>query len=204
MNWCKKLFFEIYICYLKMIRAKDYSVRDVFIEYKADPIVDADELDDLTPIWKDEERYWTDEDVWHYTNLTTPHIFGGMERIQGYVSATPDNVTDLVLTVKYMYNNKEYKYITRDRDFEWPPPPPENQKLHFPITDAWACDDDGNKIVNITSAIAKFAGPRNDFHGTDNIRFGDIMMYDYPKIQISRLGATKTFVDSDLVKLCCE
>lgn len=63
---------------------------------------------------------------------------------------------DVTYKVVYMFNNKEYIYVTRVRNHVWPP----RRKMTFcaPVRLATLENED------VTAIVRKYAGPFNDFH----------------------------------------
>jgi len=73
-------------------------------------------------------------------------------------------------------------------------------KFRLPITEAWACTEDGRETMNITKRLKKFSGPKGDFHNQD-VTFADIMKYDLPLVKVKTILGENTFDSTDSILL---
>jgi len=86
------------------------------------------------------------------------------EGAKGVLCEKSSDVTDFFFHVEYVYNSKNYVYLTRDPDHVFPP-----QKVRtsfrLPIKEAFVLDKDGAPVYNVTDILKMYEGPHVDFHG---------------------------------------
>jgi len=179
--------------------APDYSVRRAYLYYQADSVLDGD----LLGAWCDEARHWSRDDAsaWYYRDITSEFRTEGERTIDTYFATQPSNVSNILVNVKYTFSNKSYNWVShKGEDFAWPPRHREGMKFHLPITGAWASSDGVDKTMDIGGRLRRVAGPRGDFHGQD-VKFKDIMKYDFPKVIIETMINTTVCDEDDSVLL---
>ena len=186
--------FMKYLCELP-----DNYIERVSVDYRADVIIEYDEIDKIPNEWKSQTLYWNSDSESPYHWDITPQVKkNGVNYLNDIISNVPENVKDLVYTIKYNYNNKSYKYTSRDlRGITWPHKA-SGMKFIQPIMSAWALDEFGKEVKDITKHIKKASGPRGDFHDQD-VKIMDIMKYDYKNIVIKYIMSQKTFSENDSV-----
>lgn len=170
MMFFMNIFLNIYIFLKSLFSIKDYTVSKVEMTYTSPPCPAAAYSD----FWKSEERYWDTEESRNWTIVT--------DRVRN-MGETPEGVKDLLFTIKYYYDGKRYRMITRDRDYVWPPKEP---SAHFrvPIRSALLMDKD-KPVMNVTKKLLKVMGPRRDFHNQD-VAVEDLFMFtDYSDIRVT-------------------
>ena len=149
---------------------KDYTVRRVDMTYVAPPRPATGYSD----FWKSEERFWDIEESRNWTIVTN--------NVRN-MGPTPDGVKDILFTIKYYYDGKRYRMITRDPDYTWPPPEPP-VRFRVPIRTAFLMKKD-KPIRNVTKKLSKTMGPRRDFHNQD-VTVEDLFIFDdYTDIQVT-------------------
>ncbi len=181
----------------RIFEISDYYVNMVYINYTADMIMEHDEIENISELWKDESYSWTDLKCRYHWDITQKFHESKGNILSDLLLSLPRNVRDVVYTVKYYYNNKIYKYVSNSDIFCWPPKH-ESISFNFPIMEAWCLTEDGKKIRNVTSKIKKAAGPSGNFHNQD-VKIMDIVDYDYPKVEVTTLLKTKIIDENDSV-----
>ena len=169
------IFLNLYIFIKSLFSIKNYTVRRVEMTYTSPPKQSADYND----FWKSEERYWGADESRNWTIVTN--------RIRD-LGPTPSGVKDLLFTVKYYYDGKRYKMITRDSEYTWPPKEPAAQ-FRVPIKSAVLMNKD-KPVNNVTKKLLKTMGPRRDFHNQD-VTVEDLFSFDdYTDIKITNIMET--------------
>jgi len=178
----------VYDC-IKFITSKpDYLIIDQSLEYKIDNNIIPEELDGF---WEDEcIDEWDGNTEMFYKNLTN---------IDYKNINVPNNVTKVILRIKYWYNDKMYKFLTNDLNHEWPPKQANGIVFNMPIVSAQLLDSDDKPIKDVLNKIKRYAGPRGDFYDDKTTKIHDMLYYDdetlkfdYPTIKLkSALGMIK-------------
>ena len=180
-----------------MFEFPNYYVSSVYINYTADMIVEQDEIEGLSDIWKSESKTWVGLDGRYFWDVTKEFNKSQGVVIHDVLLFAPPNVKDIVYTIKYSYNNRTYKYVSNSDVFYWPPRVgPMSFKM--PILEAWCLDEDGNQIRNATKKLKKAAGPVGNFHNQD-VKVMDVVDYDYPQLEVTTLLGSKILHESDSV-----
>lgn len=169
-----------------VVSKPDYKIIDQSIEYTIDNNIIPEELSDL---WEDEYYEWDGETETFYKNLN------GIDYNQ---SVVPNNVTHIILRIKYWYNDKMYKYLVNDLDHKWPPENVSGVIFNIPIVTAVLLDSDDKPVKDLLNKIKRYAGPRCNFHG-QKVKISDMLYYDdetleleYPSIKIKNaIGMVK-------------
>jgi len=111
----------------------------------------------------------------------------------------PNNVTKVILRIKYWYNDKMYKFLTNDLNHEWPPKQANGIVFNMPIVSAQLLDSNDKPVKDVLNKIKRYAGPRGDFYDDKTTKIHDMLYYDdetlkfdYPTIKLkSALGMIK-------------
>ena len=187
-----KLLSSVLHFYKSLITPRDYSIISEELEYTIDYRMKYQIEDDF---WDEESKDWDG-----ILNEFHTYVTGKSFRH----TVVPQNVTSLILRVKYWYNGKVYKAISTDINFK--PGSREDTRMHFsiPLSSAWIVDQDDKPQVDITEKVRRYAGPRNDFHG-QSVALKDFLYYTqktldtkYPKIMLSNaLNMKKLLLTSE-------
>lgn len=187
-----KLLSSVLHFYKSLITPRDYSIISEELEYMIDYRMKYQIEDDF---WDEESKDWDG-----ILNEFHTYVTGKSFRH----TIVPQNVTSLILRVKYWYNGKVYKAISTDINFK--PGSREDTRMHFsiPLSSAWIVDQDDKPQVDITEKVRRYAGPRNDFHG-QSVALKDFLYYTqktldtkYPKIMLSNaLNMKKLLLTSE-------
>lgn len=187
-----KLLSNVLYLYKKFTTPRDYTIISEELEYKLD----------YRMKYKIEDLFWEQESLsWD----------GVLDEFHSYVTGKsfrhtvpPQNIKSLILRVKYWYNGKIFKVVTKDINFV----PGENEGadmcFSIPLSSAWIVDHDDKPQVDITEKVRRYAGPRNDFHG-QNVPLKEFLYYTrktldkrFPKIIISNsLGMKKVLLTTE-------
>lgn len=145
--------------------------------------------------WKNEMKYWSkySDNYWvDVKKYYTPFLFYNL------IKKSPKNVSEFILRIKYYYNGKFYKYITRNMTYEWPPNKA-TMSFTLPIQGAYILDKEGNKVQDVSNKIKKYAGPKHNFHN-QKIKVSDIFDYEFDKLEIVDLARTsKVYYFNDFI-----
>ena len=187
-----KLLSSVLHFYKSLVTPRDYSIISEELEYTIDYRMKYQIEDDF---WDEESKDWDG-----ILNEFHTYVTGKSFRH----TIVPQNVTSLILRVKYWYNGKVYKAISTDINFK--PGSREDTRMHFsiPLSSAWIVDQDDKPQVDITEKVRRYAGPRNDFHG-QSVALKDFLYYTqktldtkYPKIMLSNaLNMKKLLLTSE-------
>lgn len=198
MQWLKEFCYKVQVIWNSITYVPDYTVKGVYMQYSADAVFD---LDVKNSLWIDEAKYWDSVDTWYDWDLTSVYRKGGIDALRQIMQNKPDEVNECIMFIRYTYGVKEYTFATRDPEFVWTPDKvwkDDTLKFRFPMSEAWAVDSNGRKVVNITERIRSVAGPRGDFHHQD-VHLKHIMGYDYPAVQVKNLLHTEMYDEDDSV-----
>ena len=172
---------------IKFVVSKpDYKIIDQSMEYVINNDIIPEEVNDL---WIDEQNEWDGETETFYKNLNG---------IDYNNSNIPENVTHVILRIKYWYNDKMYKYLTNDLNNKWPPQNTNGIIFNIPIVSALLLDSDDKPVKDLLNKIRRYAGPRGNFH-CEKVKISDMLYYDdetleleYPSIKIKNaIGMVK-------------
>jgi len=140
--------------------------------------------------WDKESKYWNDKILnFYWVDVSDDAHMG--EKV-------PENVSRVILRIKYWYNNKQYKFITNNIEVNWPYAVRDSMSFNIPLTNVALLDFNNKPIRDITSKVKKYGGPKSDFHGED-VSIHDFLRYEedvlkdqLPKIKLTNaLGMTK-------------
>lgn len=187
-NLLSNLIIWAYGLYRKLTDKPDFKIESRSLEYFVDHgkeyHVDSDGF------WDRESRSWDDQVLDGYW-VDVTNVAYHEERI-------PENVYNIILRIRYWYGNKQYKFITKKVDVDWPTPMNDGISFNIPLTSAMLLDHNNKPVRDITSKVRKYAGPKSDFHGED-VPIRDMLRYDpmdlkelYPKIKLTNaIGMSK-------------
>lgn len=193
MQYYKNLFINILYWLKTLCSTPNYSISRIYVEYKAEPLTDMEDIESLDDLWVDQSYDWT-TDGHFYWDVTS----GGTENLRRILETVPTNVTDLRYTIRYSYNNIVYKQLSRSRELVWPPERNSSSlKFRLPIMEAWACDDKDKPVVNVTRTLKKYSGPRGDFHNQNDVFVRDIVKYDLPQLRVKNMLGVRIFNEND-------
>jgi hypothetical protein len=187
-NLLSNLIVWLYGMYRRITDKPDFKVESRSLEYMIDHEKEYHVKEG--GFWDRESKSWTDGILDQYW-VDVTNIPFHEERI-------PENVHHVILRIRYWYGNKQYKFITRRVDTEWPVPLNDGITFNIPLTNAVLLDYNNKPVRDITSKVRKYSGPKSDFHGED-VPIGDMLRYDlvvlkedFPKIKLTNaIGMTK-------------
>ena len=188
MNIIHKFLINI-ICFIKsLLKKHDYRIISKELEYWVN--TGEDYVTDNT-FWEEQSHMWDDACASHIVAL------GEDER----VPPPPDVVSKIMYRIKYWYNNKVYKYLTYDREYEWPPKRSDGMRFSIPLSSAHLLNKNGHPVKDVLDKIKRYTGP----HECEKIKIADMLYYDedalkefFPKILMKNiLGVKKTVSTSD-------
>lgn len=180
-----------------MFEYPNYHVSGVYVNYTADMIMEQEEIENISGIWRDESYTWVGVNGRYFWDVTNDFKKTDGDNIPVIIMSAPPNVRDIVYTVKYCYNNKIYKYVSGSSTFIWPPVD-NSMSFKMPILEAWCLNDDGKRVRNATKKLKKASGPVGNFHNQD-VKIMDIVDYDYPKLEVKTLLNTTILDETDSV-----
>ncbi len=176
----------------------DFYIERVTLDYYANVMLELDKIEKITGDWNSQSYYWnSDADTPYHWDITPYVKKCGIPVLDNIISNIPENVHNLVYTVKYSHGNKSYKYISRESTVTWPFPDTA-MKFIPPFMSVWGLDEFGNEVKEITKHFKKAAGHRGDFHGQD-VKVMDIMKYNYNKIRVKYILSSKDLSEDDSV-----
>ena len=182
-----KLLSNVILFIRDLFTRPDYYIISEELEYKIDHDMKYLVEDDF---WMEESKHWEDGILDEYYTTVSGKKFRN--------TIIPQNVTQVILRVKYVFNGHVYTAISNNINFK---PGDDDSGMTFciPVNNAWIVDHDDKPMIDITPKVKRYAGPRNDFH-KQKLSLRDFLFYDeetlkdkYPKIVISNaLGMKKT------------
>jgi hypothetical protein len=187
---------KAYEIYSRFFKHKNLEIIYRSLTYEIDPDEDYIISSDF---WFDETQHWSHYNTTHFVDITKKDISQ---------DPVPQNVKKCVVTTKYYYNNRIYKYVSHGVSQEWPPQ--ENETgICMPIISAKLVNDNCETVRDVTEKVKRYAGPKSNFYGK-SILIQDMFTYDedtmkkeYPYLVISdvmgNVKAYKTDHSVDLV-----
>jgi hypothetical protein len=187
---------KAYEIYSRFFKHKNLEIIYRSLTYEIDPDEDYIISSDF---WFDETQHWSHYNTNHFVDITKKDISQ---------DPVPQNVKKCVVTTKYYYNNRIYKYVSHGVSQEWPPQ--ENETgICMPIISAKLINDNCETVRDVTEKVKRYAGPKSNFYGK-SILIQDMFTYDedtmkkeYPYLVISdvmgNVKAYKTDHSVDLV-----
>ena len=184
-----KLLSNVLYFYKKLTTPRDYTIISEELEYRIDYRMKYKIEDEF---WEKESKDW-DGVLDEFHSVVTGKSYRN--------TIPPQNVKNLIVRVKYWYDGRIYKSISRDINFL----PGQNEangvNFSIPLSSAWIVDHDDKPRVDITEKVKRYAGPRNDFHRQE-VALKDFLYYTsktlekkFPKIILTNsLGMKKLVV----------
>lgn len=186
--------YEVYKRYF--LWRPNFKILKAEMEYVHVPVTeDEDDLDDL---WLSEKKYWSEEeDSGSYLDITKYARDGTVGDI-----VIPTSVEQCVVSIWYLYNDKTYKFFTRDLNYKWPPPVPRGVKFTLPIRSAELLDEDLEFVEDVTGKIKKYAGPFNDFFNQEIVPDDMLGSFSYKFLKIVNLiGREYVVAAEDIIRV---
>ena len=172
-------FYGVYKSYF--LWRPNFKILKAEMEYVHVPVTEDE--DDLDELWLPEKKYWSeDEESGSYLNITKQAREGTVGDI-----VIPISVEQCVVSIWYLYNDKTYKFFTRNLDYKWPPPVPRGMKFTLPIKTAELLDEDLEFVEDVTGKIKKYAGPFNDFFNQEIVPDDMLGTFRYKFLKIVNL-----------------
>lgn len=187
-----KLLSNVLYFYKKMTTPRDYTIISEELEYTIDYRMKY-QIEDV--FWEEESRDWDGV-------LDEFHLYATGKPFRDTI--VPQNVKNLTLRVKYWYDGKVFKAITKDINFIPGKNEEEGMNFSIPLSSAWIVDHGDKPQVDITEKVKRYAGPRNDFHG-QQVSLKDFLYYTtktlnnrFPKVMITNsLGMKKILLTTE-------
>jgi hypothetical protein len=157
--------------FLDFLKVKDYTIQKVTLEYV---VYEDGEKGDLTPFWSRQQSEWT----------LLPDVFK-LNVLKEDFLPLPECVKNPILKIVYIFNNREYTYVTRDMEYEWPP---KKSVMRFavPYKHAVLLDSNDTPVRNITAEFNQYAGPRSDFHGA-SVPLSDMVDKPFTQLRVTNI-----------------
>jgi len=163
----------------EMTRPKDYSIKEIRLEYVVESVTYAV----FGKLWEEEEKKWT----------TLPDIFSVSVKDKTFLPL-PNCVKSPILKIVYFFNNREYVYVTSSMDYEWPPKKVTSMSFVLPIKNAVLLNDDDAPVKNITKQLNEYAGPRCDYHGAP-VPLTDMIDKPFSKLRVTNIMNQQSVVN---------
>lgn len=169
----------------KLTYVDDFTIVTESIEYDVDHTKSKDTDE---PFWIKERKVWDSGIEGYYADVDVDDV----------IDNPPECVKNILIRIKFWYNNKIYKFLTRNKEFKWPPTKKSGVSFHIPLKSAVLMDVSGKPVKDVLGKIIRYAGPYNDFYGND-IKIEDMFWYsrevynEYPIIKLTNiLGIVKS------------
>ncbi|MDA9846888.1 hypothetical protein N9C10_03035 [Flavobacteriaceae bacterium] len=176
--------------FINFFKPKNNKIVSASLEYT---LSDHDATKNKNKFWQKEMRYWSKHSNEYLTDITcyyTPQLFKSL------VEKRPKNIENYIVRIKYYFNDKLYKFITRNPvDYDWPPSS-SGMKFVMPISKAYILDTLGNQLKVVTDKVKKCAGPKFNFHN-QKIKVSDIFDYEHAFCQIEYIDGTSKIYKFD-------
>lgn len=187
-NLLSNLIIWAYGLYRRIIDKPDFKIESRSLEYSVDHGKGYQVK--TGGFWDEESKSWNDQMLNEYWVDVTG--------VPYHQEAIPENVYNIILRIRYWYGNKQYKFITKKVDVDWPVILHNGISFSIPLVSVTLLDHNNKPVRDITSKIKKYAGPKSDFHGED-VPIRDMLRYDhtdlkekYPKIKlVNAIGMSK-------------
>ena len=149
----------MFMVYLKgLFVTQNFTIKRVVLEYETN-----DEYENPDGWW---HFFWTrklrdaEKNTRYYSDVG---FYYNQNFLRDIIRQRPRGVTNIKTVVRYIYNDKEYIYITKGDTFVWPPKkvPGFNPKI---VKAEYLCGDSQDYLLDY---ILAYAGPFNDFHGQE-------------------------------------
>jgi hypothetical protein len=168
--------------FINLFRIKDYTIQKVTLEYIVKE--DSGAPEDLNSFWSKQQSEWV-----NIPDIFTVNVDGAD------FLPLPACVQNPILKITYVFNSREYVYVTRDMEYSWPPKK-SAMRFAIPYKHAVLVDSSDTPVKNITNEVNQYAGPRSDFHGAP-VPLTD--MIDRP---FTKLILTNIMNQQSVVHLC--
>ena len=184
-----KLLSNVLYFYKKLTTPRDYTIISEELEYRIDYRMKYKIEDEF---WEKESKDW-DGVLDEFHSVVTGKSYRN--------TIPPQNVKNLIVRVKYWYDGRIYKSISRDINFRPGENEAEGMNFSIPLSSAWIVDHDDKPQVDITEKVNRHAGPRHEFHRQE-VALKDFLYYTsktlekkFPKIILTNsLGMKKLVV----------
>lgn len=173
------------ITFLKhFFKQPEYKIISVDVEYS----LEDGEYVTTDNFWENQSKQWYDDTDCYIARLKNHET----------VPEPPAIVTKTLFRIKYLHNNRVYKYLTYDRNYKWPPT---NKSLVFkiPLKSAYLMDNEGNKVKDILGKINRYTG----HHKCENIKISDMFYYredalkeSFPKVYLENIFGESKIVST--------
>ena len=155
----------------ELTRPKDYSIKDIRLEYVVESIGYAV----VGKLWEDEKKKWD----------TLPDIFSVSVKNKTFLPL-PEFIKSPILKIVYFFNNREYVYVTSSMEYDWPPKKVTSMSFVLPIKNAVLLNADDAPVKNITKQFNEYAGPRCDYHGAP-VPLTDMIDKPFSKLRVTNI-----------------
>lgn len=143
---------------------KNYTVTKAHLEYISPPKKSAT----WNRFWQFVERRWSGNEEWQYEDVT---------KCWKSIGEPPSDVKNVILTLEYEHDGKEYECVTKNTNIEWPPNEPKGAQFSMPIVQVMLMDGE-SPVRDVTDELKKKMGPRKDFHGEGDVLVEDLFDWD--------------------------
>lgn len=176
-----KFLVNIYYYFISLIRNKNYDILRTSLLYSRCPIEGVEAPDNR--YWYQEYLYWGKEPDEYFTPINHQGQLNEM------VSNIPTDVSNVVVKIVYEWGGKQYKMMTRNMNWEWPPARPK-MGFKIPITRVVLLDAKDHVLCDVTHKLKRYLGPFSTFHEDCLVR--DIFdAAEWTTVQVTNLiGAT--------------
>lgn len=88
----------------------------------------------------------------------------GYHTIKSKSFKAPKDARDLTVDIEYYFNNKKYRYMTEDPEYQWPPDQTKACGMGFrlPIKSVYTLDEDDKPLEDVTEIYKEYSGPKGD------------------------------------------
>jgi hypothetical protein len=154
----------------EMFRTRDYTIRKVLLEYSV-----SDGEASMNEFWKQQKINW----------VTLPDIFTVDVKNKTFLPL-PSCIQKPLLKITYVFNSREYVYMTDDLQYTWPPKKVTTMSFVLPYKNVTLMNSEGVPVKNITREFNQIAGPRFDFHGAQ-VALIDMIEKPFTKIRLTNI-----------------
>lgn len=188
MNFIHKFLINV-ICFVKgLFRRPDYTIVSRVLEYWVDNNVDFETSDEF---WENQSAEWDEITETYYVNLSENEV----------IPEPPKAVKKTMFRIKYVYNNQMYKYITYNRNYEWPPNKCDDIRFSIPISTVYLLDKNCKPVRDLYKKIQRYTGGPHKY--CENIKIADMLYYSedalkncFPKILIKNIFGVSKIVST--------
>jgi hypothetical protein len=108
--------------------------------------------------WFYESLYWGEDDDEYFVPIKT------QTQLNEMLCTIPEDVSDVVVKLVYTWGGKQYKMITRNLNWEWPPKKPSTMGFKIPICNVVLLDAKDHILRDVTYKLKRYMGPFYMFH----------------------------------------